>query len=152
MIAKRSVNIVSIILAALAVFFLTAGIAGAADRVAVKSSIANMRSGPGTNYEVLWQVEKYHPFLVKEKKGKWVKIQDFEGDMAWIHSSLLSDMEGVITTKSKCNVRSQPTTDSRILFTVERGVPFKVIKRQENWIRIAHADGEKGWIYKTLVW
>jgi SH3-like domain-containing protein len=72
--------------------------------------------------------------------------------MAWIHSSLLEKMEGVITSKSKCNVRSEPNTDSRVLFTVERGVPFKVIKRDGNWIRIEHADGEKGWIYKTLVW
>jgi SH3-like domain-containing protein len=153
MIQKRSGNLSTIILV-LAVFYLTAGgtAATAAERVAVKSSIANMRSGPGTNYEVLWQVEKYHPFLVKEKKGKWFKIQDFEGDMAWIHSSLLEKMEGVITSKSKCNVRSEPNTDSRILFTVERGVPFKVIKREGNWIRIEHADGEKGWIYKTLVW
>ena len=150
--AKRFIKRSSILLVALVLFCLLAASAEAADRVAVKVSIANMRSGPGTNYEVLWQVEKYHPFLVKEKKGKWVKIQDFEGDMAWIHSSLLADMEGVITSKSKCNVRSRPTTDSKVVFTVERGVPFKVIKRQGNWIRIAHADGEKGWIYKTLVW
>lgn len=150
--AKRCIKQTSTTLVLFALCWLIAGGAGAAERVVVKSSIANMRSGPGTNYEVLWQVEKYHPFLVKEKKGKWVKIQDFEEDMAWIHSSLLTDMEAVITVKSKCNVRSRPTTDSKVLFTVERGVPFKVIKREGNWIRIAHADGEKGWIYKTLVW
>jgi len=38
------------------------------------------------------------------------------------------------------------------LFTVERGVPFKVLKRNGNWIRIEHADGEIGWIYNSLVW
>jgi SH3-like domain-containing protein len=137
---------------AMAVVCPGAGIAAAAERVTVKASIGNMRSGPGTNYDVLWQVEKFHPFLVEEKKGSWVKIKDFEGDMAWIHSSLLTNVEGVITDKSKCNVRSKPTTDSTILFTVEKGVPFKVIKREENWIYIEHADGEKGWIYNTLVW
>ncbi|WP_022667256.1 SH3 domain-containing protein [Desulfospira joergensenii] len=126
--------------------------AGAAERVTVKAGIANLRSGPGTKYEVLWQVEQYHPFLVVEKKGNWYKIKDFEGDMAWIHKSLLSKMTGVITKKTKSNVRSEPNTKSRILFTVERGVPFKVLKRKGNWIRIEHADGEKGWIYKTLVW
>lgn len=134
------------------VFCLGPGIAAASERVTVKVSIANMRSGPGTNYDVLWQVEKYHPFLVVEKKGNWVKIKDFEGDMAWIHSSLLAEVEAVITKKSKCNVRARPTTESSILFTVERGVPFKVIKREESWIYIEHADGEKGWIYNTLVW
>lgn len=44
--------------------------AAAAERLTVKASIANMRSGPGTSYDVLWQVEKYHPFLVVEKKRR----------------------------------------------------------------------------------
>lgn len=137
---------------AMAAVFLGAGAAGAAERVTVKASIANMRSGPGTNHDVLWQVEKYHPFLVEEKRDSWVKIKDFEGDMAWIHESLLTNVEGVITNKPKCNVRSEPTTESGILFTVERGVPFRVITRQGDWIHVEHADGEKGWIFHTLVW
>lgn len=87
-----------------------------------------------------------------KKKDDWLKIKDFEGDMAWIHASLLNDAEGVITSKTNCNVRAEPSTDSRIVFTVEKGVPFRVIKRQEGWIYIEHADGEKGWIYHTLVW
>jgi SH3-like domain-containing protein len=124
----------------------------AAERMAVKAKIANLRSGPGSKYEVLWQVEKFHPILVIEKKGNWYKIKDFEGDMAWIHKSLLGNINGVITTKAKCNVRSEPETKGKILFTVERGVPFKVLKRSGNWIRIEHADGEIGWIYKSLVW
>ena len=124
----------------------------AAERMAVKASIANLRSGPGAKYDVLWQVEKFHPMLVIEKRKNWYKIKDFEGDMAWIHNSLLGKINGVITTKAKCNVRSKPDKKSKILFTVERGVPFKVLKRSGNWIRIEHADGEIGWIYKSLVW
>jgi len=124
----------------------------ALERMAVKSSTANLRSGPGTKYEVLWQVEKFHPLLIIEKKGAWYKIKDFEGDMAWVHSSLLGKINGVITTKTKCNVRSKPNKGGKILFTVERGVPFKVLKRNGNWIRIKHADGEIGWIYNSLVW
>ena len=112
----------------------------ALERMAVKSSTANLRSGPGTKYEVLWQVEKFHPLLIIEKKGVWYKIKDFEGDMAWVHSSLLGKINGVITTKAKCNVRSKPNKGGKILFTVERGVPFKVLKRNGNWIRIKHAE------------
>lgn len=124
----------------------------AAERMAVKASIANMRSGPGTKYKQLWQVEKYHPVIVIEKKGNWYKIRDFEKDMAWIHKSLLSDIPCVITIRDKCNVRSKAGKDGRILFTVERGVPFKVLDKKGNWIKIKHADNDVGWIYKTLVW
>ena len=129
-----------------------AGSAFALERFAVKSSIANMRSGPGMKYDVLWQVEQYHPVTIVEKKADWYKIKDFENDVAWIHESLLAKMTSVITIKNKCNVRSKPDKSSRILFTVEKGVPFKVLERNGNWIRIEHADGDIGWIYKTLVW
>jgi len=140
------------LLPVLVVMTLVAGNVAAAERMAVKSAVANLRAGPGSKYEVLWQVEKFHPVLVIEKKKSWYKIKDFEGDMAWIHSSLLGNINGVITTKTKCNVRSSPDKTGKILFTVERGVPFKVLKRSGNWIRIEHADGEIGWIYNSLVW
>ncbi len=126
-------------LSALVGMMILAGSVVAAERMAIKASIANLRSGPGSKYEVLWQVEKYHPILIIEKKKNWYKIKDFEGDMAWIHKSLLGKINGVITTKAKCNVRSKPNKKGKILFTVERGVPFKVLKRSGNWIRIEHA-------------
>ena len=124
----------------------------AAERMAVKAAIANLRNGAGTNFAVLWQVEKYHPFLVIRKKGNWYEVKDFEGDTAWIHNSLLDKTETVVTVKTKCNVRAEPTTKSPIVLKVERGVPFKVIRQKGNWIKIEHADGEVGWIHRTLVW
>ena len=129
-----------------------AGSVSAGERMSVKTDTANLRSGPDEKYEVLWQVEKFHPLLVLEKKEDWYKIKDFEGDMAWVHSSLLGKTDGVITNKAKCNVRSTPDEKGKVLFTVERGVPFKVLKRNGNWIQIEHADGEIGWIYNSLVW
>lgn len=132
---------------------LTGSVAVAAERMAVVKSIANIRSGPGTKKDnLLWQVEKYHPFLILQKEKKWYYVKDFEGDTAWIHNSLLGKTNTVITKKTNCNVRSKPDKKSAVLFEAERGVPFKVLKRKGNWIKIEHADGETGWIYKTLVW
>ena len=146
---KRIVLIVSVCCLCL---FLGAGIALASERLSVKSSVANLRNGAGTQYKVLWQVEKYHPFLVINKKGDWYEVKDFEGDTAWIHNSLLGKTNTVISIKSRCNVRSKPDTSSDIILRVERGVPFKVLARNGDWIKIEHADGEIGWIFKSLVW
>ena len=128
-----------------------AGVAWA-QRLAVSSGVANIRSGPGTKYDVLWQVEKYHPIEVIKKSGKWYNFRDFERDVGWVHQSLVKKISAVITVKSKCNVRSSPGTKNDIVFTVEKGIPFKVLKRKGGWIQVEHADGDKGWIYKTLVW
>jgi len=27
-----------------------------------------------------------------------------------------------------------------------------VLTRKGNWIQVRHADGDKGWIHKSLVW
>ena len=123
-----------------------------AERWAVSVSVANVRSGPGEHTDILWEVEKYYPLNVFEKSGKWYRFRDFEGDEGWIHKSLVNNIPTIITKKEKCNIRSGPGTGFSIVFTVEKGVPFKVIKSQGSWIYIEHADGDKGWIFNSLVW
>ena len=123
-----------------------------AERLAVSSPIANIRSGPGTQHNVLWKVEKFFPLLVIDKSGEWYQFKDFEGDRGWVHRSLVDKTPTVITKNDKCNIRSGPGTQHKILFTVENGIPFKVLKREGSWIHIEHADGDKGWIHKELVW
>jgi SH3-like domain-containing protein len=122
-----------------------------AERWAVSVSVGNVRSRPGKNSDILWEVEKYHPLNVFKTSGQWYHFRDFEGDEGWIHKSLVRKIPSIIT-KKKCNIRSGPGTGFSIVFTVEKGVPFKVIKRKGSWIYIQHADGDKGWIYKSLVW
>ena len=123
-----------------------------AERLAVAVPVANIRSGPGTTYDVLWQVEKYHPLSILKKSDPWYQFRDFEGDQGWIHKSLIGKISSIITKKEKSNIRSGPGTNFKILFTVEKGIPFKVVNRRDSWIHIQHADGDKGWIHKSLVW
>ena len=123
-----------------------------AERLAVSAPVANIRSGPGTRHNVLWKVEKYFPLLVINRSGEWYQFKDFEGDRGWVHKSLVGKIPAVITKNDTCNIRSGPGTGYKILFTVEKGIPFKVLKRQDSWIHIEHSDGDRGWIHKTLVW
>ena len=123
-----------------------------AERLAVSAPVANIRSGPGTKHNVLWKVEKYFPIWIIEKSGEWYHFEDFEGDKGWVHKSLVSKISAVITKNDACNIRSGPGTDNKIIFTVEKGIPFKVLERKGSWIHIEHADGDKGWIHKSLIW
>ena len=123
-----------------------------AERLTVSSPLANIRSGPGTKHDILWKVERYHPIETLNKSGKWYYFRDFEGDEGWIHSSLLKKIPSLITKMEACNIRSGPGTSFPILFTVGKGIPFKIIQRKGNWFHIEHADGDKGWIHKSLVW
>lgn len=123
-----------------------------AERLSVKANIANIRSGPNTSDAVIWQVEKYHPLNVVQKKDSWYLFEDFEGDRGWIHQSLLTNIKTVIVKNDKCNVRSGPGTNNDIRFTVDKGVPFKMLGKKGDWLHVVHADGDQGWIHRTLVW
>ena len=122
------------------------------ERLSVSAPLGNVRSGPGKSFDILWKVEKYHPLLIIEKSGNWFHFRDFEGDEGWVHVSLLSKIPTVITKKTVCNIRSGPGTSFEIVFTVGKAIPFKILKRKGNWIQIQHADGDTGWIHKSLVW
>ncbi|MFO7838055.1 MAG: SH3 domain-containing protein [Desulfosalsimonadaceae bacterium] len=133
---------------------LLATAAAAAERMAVSVSVANIRSGPGSGHEVLWQAEKYTPVKVldRDQSGEWCYFEDYEGTRAWLHENLLRKMDTVITKTGLCNIRSGPGTGQDVVFQAQEGVPFKVLDRKGDWIRMRHADGDTGWIHKKLVW
>jgi SH3-like domain-containing protein len=133
------------------VFVLSVGTASA-ERLSVAVNKANVRSGPGKNYEVLWSVGKYFPVDIVKTSGDWRQIRDFEGDAGWIHHSLLKDVPSVIVKGSLVNVREGPGKDTKVLFQAETGVSFKVEEKKDKWLRVRHADGDTGWIHGSLVW
>jgi len=131
---------------------LLCGAAQAEQHVSVSTPEANIRSGAGNNFEILWKSEKYSPFVVIKKVGAWYQIKDFQGDQGWVHQSQIGNTPSVITAKDKNILRSEPKPDAKVLFSVGPGIPFKVVKRNNKWILVEHADGDKGWIHESTVW
>jgi SH3-like domain-containing protein len=134
-----------IFLFTLLVLVLCVGTASA-KRLSVAFDKANVRSGPGKNHEILWSAGKYYPVDIIKKSGNWYRIRDFEGDTGWIYRRLLKKIPAIV------NVREGPGTSFRVLFQAEKGVSFKLLKRKKKWLKVQHADGEVGWIHKSLAW
>jgi SH3-like domain-containing protein len=123
-----------------------------AERWAVNADKCNVRSGPGEEFEVIWQVEKYYPVDVIDGKDKWRFFRDVDGDEGWIHEDLLNKLDTIIIVKDHCNIRSGPGKEHNVTFIAEKGIPFRVVNRQKEWIEIEHADGDRGWVHSSLVW
>lgn len=49
----------------------------------------NVRSGPGTQYDIVFKAEVGIPFKVLKKKGQWLNVLHTDGDRGWIHRSLV---------------------------------------------------------------
>ena len=111
-----------------------------AERLTIVVPVANIRSGPDSKSDILWKVEKFYPIFVIKKSGSWYQFRDFEEDTGWVHKSLVGKVKAVITKNDLCNIRAKPGTKEKILFTVEKGIPFKVIERKGHWMNVQHVD------------
>ncbi len=126
--------------------------AQAAEMVSIKGSIVNMRSGPGTNTEVLWELERGYPLQVLKRKGSWMQVRDFENDKGWVAISLTNRVPHHIVKARVVNVRSGPSTRTRIVGKAERYDLMRTRGAKPGWIRVEGKDGLKGWISKKLLW
>lgn len=124
-----------------------------AERVCVAVASASSRRGPGEKYEIVWdKMDKNYPLEVISKKGDWYYVKDYAGDTSWINRSFVNTWDTVITKKDRVNVRSGPGSENTPVFMVDSGVPFRVIKRNGEWLEVQHADGDAGWINERMVW
>jgi len=125
----------------------------AANYVSVKGDNVNVRSGPGTNYQVSMELFAGYPLKVSSTQGDWLKVIDFENDTGWIHTSLVEKGNSVIVKGNKSvNMRAEPSTKSSVIAVVDRGVVMIKLESQGKWLKLKHSTGLIGWIYKPLLW
>ncbi|MDP2018226.1 SH3 domain-containing protein [Hydrogenophaga sp.] len=55
----------------------------------VKSKVANVRSGPGTQHRIVGKVEYGELLRTREKRADWVRVERSEGVSGWIARQLL---------------------------------------------------------------
>lgn len=123
-----------------------------AEMVSIKGSVVNMRSGPGTDSEVLWELERGYPLQVLARKGSWLQVKDFENDRGWVARALTGKTPHHIVKARIANVRSGPGTQHRIVGKVERYDLLRTRGGRSGWVRVERGDGLKGWISKRLLW
>ncbi len=125
--------------------------------LSVNTDSVNLRSGPGTNFDIKWEYGKGFPLEVISSKGEWVEVSDFEGDTGWIYKPLLSNTGHMIVKvnkdkDSKINIRSGPGTKYRIVGKAYYGVVFETLEQRDGWAKLKHETGLVGWIKRDLIW
>jgi len=126
-----------------------------AEAMCVSNKKANLRQGPGTHYEKLWQVFKYMPFKEMKKKGDWYRVKDVDGDIYWIHKKLVTKKyKCAVIKNNKTNLRKGPGTKYDLLSwsPVDKYFSMKVLQIKGQWIRIEDSVGDKGWVSRPLIW
>ncbi|MDF1578339.1 MAG: SH3 domain-containing protein [Desulfurivibrionaceae bacterium] len=133
-------------------FLSTLAAAEAISLVSVDGENVNMRSGPGSNYSVLWELGRGFPLKILGRKGDWVKVEDFEGDSGWIYGKLVAKNPHLIVKKKRINVRSGPGRNYRLVGKANYGVVFQTIEHSKGWVKVKHENGLAGWVKRDLLW
>ena len=128
---------------------------GQASALCVKVPEANLRQGPGTEFEKSWTVYKYMPFKKIGKQDGWYKVEDVDGDQHWIFGKLVSDkIRCAVVNTDDVNVRTGPGTryGKSPISPVEHYYSFKVLKVQGKWVKVEDEVSNKGWVSRPLLW
>jgi SH3-like domain-containing protein len=124
-----------------------------AKMVSIAGDLVNMRSGPGKNYPVTWELGKGYPLKVLKTKGNWIKVVDYENDSGWIYKKLVNRKPHLIVKKKIINIRSGPGKGYKIIRKAQNGVVFRTLERKEGWVKVKHEEENVvGWVKRSLLW
>jgi len=115
-----------------------------------RAEIRNFPSVSGSIVTIL--VPRYYPLQIQEEQGEFYKVNDFLNNTGWISKTSVDDTRTIVVKETSINVRQGPGTKNPVLFRAEKGVAFKVISEESNWLQVEHANGTKGWLFKNLIW
>lgn len=115
----------------------------------------NVRSAPNLRADVLFQVPFGYPVEIKQTKGSWVQIEDYNDNTGWVHRPLINQkINTALITQDIVNIRKGPGLKYPVVKKAEDGEIYKIFEEKGNWVRIGFyfENEEVGWVRSDLVW
>ena len=120
--------------------------------VSLKFNKANLRSGPGSEYPVLWQYRQAGlPLLVDAEFGVWRKVRDADGTTGWMHGAGLSLRRMAFIHDGMAKIYQQDSSESGLVAVAEKNALLELESCPKNWCRVT-TDTVKGWVQRTKIW
>jgi len=119
----------------------------------IGSSRVHLRQGPSQDHRILWVFEGQQglPVEVVAETETWRQIRDPDGDLGWVHRSLLSRSRSVIVSGQMRPMRRRPANDAQILAYLEPRVVARLNECDPEWCEIS-IESYTGWIRHDEVW
>lgn len=140
-----------------------------AKTVQIKADDLLVRSGPGTEYELIGHVNQGEDYSLVEQTDEWLAI-DFNGETGWVSQQYATvtdqtndsssvktetptnqseiDQQAELSNQSfdipvdVVHLRSQATTQSDILTVLTEGEAVTIIEQEQDWLKISVGDTE----------
>lgn len=120
--------------------------------VSLASNRINVRTGPSKDNPIRWVFTHAGlPVQVTDEADDWRKILDFEGEVGWIHTSLLKGERTVLVTGDVRNLYRTPSPDALVTARLEPGVIAELINCETSYCYI-DINGRRGWLERAHFW
>ncbi|WP_404453635.1 N-acetylmuramoyl-L-alanine amidase [Oceanobacillus kapialis] len=132
-----------------------------ADEVELSGDNVNIRSGPGTDYNVIGSGNTGDTFELLEEQGEWVKIA-FQEEEGWVTGSFIEIIEDeavqadwtsgdrITVPLENTHLRSTASTEGEIIGFADKGDTFDVLSEQGDWLEVSN-EALTGFVSKRIV-
>ncbi len=119
----------------------------------IKSDDANIRTGPNVRYPIQWIYKRKNwPVQVTATFERWRKISDVNGEIGWIHESLLSKKRyATIKSNGMQEVYRLPLLTSAKVLIAENNTIVEIKECKNLWCKVTN-NGYSGWIQQDFLW
>lgn len=120
----------------------------------------NLRTGPGSGYQIVQRMSHGSLVDVLESKGGWSRVRhQANGAEGWAFDRYLVPQEGRRVKRwvnspgdGFLNMRTGPGSEFRIVRRMYHGDEVEILERRSNWVRVYHpATGARGWAYSKYL-
>ncbi len=126
-----------------------------AQALCVKAVSASLRTEPRSTAAISWTVGRYTPFLKLDRKGPWYKVQDMDGEAAWLHrDSVSSELKCLMIRVSTTNLRQGPGKQYPLVDrpVADKYTALRRLENEEEWYQVEDPYGVRGWIHESNIW
>jgi SH3-like domain-containing protein len=112
----------------------------------------NVRTGPSIDYPIKWIYQGNNiPLEILSKYNNWLKVKDYNGDIGWIHLTLLSQSRNFIVKNNSSVLYRKPGKKPIAEYVVDSNVRGTILSCRNNWCEV-NINGIIGWLKKNNIW
>jgi len=122
--------------------------------VSLKNSLTYMRTGPGKDFPVKFELKKKgYPLKIVAEYNNWRKVVTFNKISGWVHTQLLSSFRTGLITKTTF-LKPIPSYSTNSSAKLLPNLLVNIVKCDKKWckIKILKTKVFEGWIQKEALW
>ena len=101
-----------------------------------KSDSANIRVGPGKEFEILWNFKKPGlPIKIHKKFDNWYQVETSDGSIGWMSGILISRKKTILVLKNE-KIYKDKNEKSRTIANVDKNSILKIHYCKNEWCKV----------------